>query len=55
MNADVVVEPKPISGHEELVAAAMTGVLTMGAQTFLSSGQPTAVETQLQVKFALSH
>ena len=24
MNADVVVEPKPISGPEELVAAAMT-------------------------------
>jgi TonB family protein len=50
-----VVELKPISGPEELVTAATTAVKQWEYTPFRSSGQPTAVETQLQVKFSLSH
>ena len=50
-----VVELKPISGPKELVPAAMTAVKQWEYRPFLSSGRPTAVETQLQVKFTLSH
>ena len=50
-----VVGLKPISGPQGLVSAAMTAVRQWEYRPFLSSGHPTPVETQLQVKFALSH
>jgi TonB family protein len=50
-----VVDLKPVSGPEELVAAAMTAIKQWEYRPFVSGGQPTAVETELQVKFALSH
>jgi TonB family protein len=50
-----VAELKPASGSEELVDAAMKAVKQWEFRPFLSSGQPTAVETQIKVNFALSH
>jgi len=50
-----VVDLKPISGPEELVGAAMTAIKQWEYRPFMSAEQPTAVETELQVKFALSH
>lgn len=50
-----VADLKPISGPEELVAAAMTAIKQWEYRPFVSGGQPTAVETEIQVKFALAH
>ena len=50
-----VVDPKPISGPQELVAAAITAVKQWKFRPFVSSGQPTAVDAELHVRFGLSH
>jgi TonB family protein len=50
-----VVEVQPISGPQELVEAAMTAVKQSEYRPYVASGQPKAVETELQVKFTLSH
>ncbi len=50
-----VVDPKPVSGPQELVAAAITAVKQWKFRPFMPSGQPAAVDAELHVRFALSH
>jgi len=50
-----VVDPKPISGPQELVSAATAAVKEWKFRPFMYSGQPTAVDAELNVRFALSH
>jgi len=50
-----VVDSSPISGPQELVPAAITAVKQWKFRPYMSSGQPTAIETELRVKFALPH
>jgi len=49
-----VVELKPISGPEELVGSAVRAIKQWQYRPYMSEGQPTAVETELQVKYSLS-
>jgi TonB family protein len=49
-----VVDPKPISGPQELVSAAITAVKQWKFRPYMYSGQPTAVDAELHVRFALS-
>ena len=51
----IVVDPKPISGPQGLVSAAITAVKQWKFRPFMYSGQPTAVNAELHVRFALSH
>jgi TonB family protein len=49
-----IIELNPVSGPAELTAAAITAVQQWEYRPYIFSGQPTEVETQIQVNFSLA-